>query len=316
MPIIETHNLTKVYGDYKAVDALKVTIEKGRLCGFIGPNGAGKTTTIKMLATLIPPTIGSVHIGGHLLWPSGKRSLVARMLGYVPDQFGVYENMRVWEYLEFFGLAYNIPNEERKQTTESILALTDLYDLGDQFVLSLSRGQQQRLAIARVLMHNPQILLLDEPASGLDPQARIELRELLIELQSMGKTILISSHILTELATMCDDLIIIQSGKLVFNGSPAALRDRVAAGRSYRIRVARDMEKAASHLKQSEHVSSVEPENGDLRVRLKDPFPGEGYVSAVLQRAGLHLTLYQPEEPNLEDAYMRLLEEVAEDDGE
>jgi len=238
------------------------------------------------------------------------------MLGYVPDQFGVYENMRVWEYLEFFGLAYNIPNEERKQTTESILALTDLYDLGDQFVLSLSRGQQQRLAIARVLMHNPQILLLDEPASGLDPQARIELRELLIELQSMGKTILISSHILTELATMCDDLIIIQSGKLVFNGSPAALRDRVAAGRSYRIRVARDMEKAASHLKQSEHVSSVEPENGDLRVRLKDPFPGEGYVSAVLQRAGLHLTLYQPEEPNLEDAYMRLLEEVAEDDGE
>ena len=315
MPIIETHNLTKLYGDHKAVDALSVTIDQGRLCGFIGPNGAGKTTTIKMLATLIPPTIGSVHIGGHLLWPSGKRSLVARMLGYVPDQFGVYENMRVWEYLEFFGLAYNIPNEERKQTTESILALTDLYDLGDQFVLSLSRDQQ-RLAIARVLMHNPQIMLLDEPASGLDPQARIELRELLVELQSMGKTILISSHILTELATMCDDLIIIQSGRLVFNGSPAELRDRVAAGRSYRIRVAKGIEKAASHLKHSEHVSSVEQENGELRVRFKDPFPGEGFASALLQRAGMHLTLYQPEEPNLEEAYMRLLDEVAEEGGE
>jgi ABC-2 type transport system ATP-binding protein len=312
MLMVEAINLTKTYGDLCAVDNLSFNLEQGTLCGFIGPNGAGKTTTIRMLATLVPPTLGSVHIRGQRLWPYGNRSQIAPLIGYVPDRFGVYENMRVWEYLEFFGLAYNLPAEQRAQTTEDVMALTDLFSLKDQFVLSLSRGQQQRLAVARVLLHNPDLLLLDEPASGLDPQARIELRALLSELQSMGKTILISSHILTELATICDKVCIIQSGRLVFLGTPNALQQRVSPGHAYRVAVASKADQAASLLTSSKHVQEVVQETGYLRVRLKNPFPGEGYLTAVLQKAGFHLTLYQPEETNLEDAYMKLLNESGE----
>ena len=307
MLIVESTNLTKAYGNMRAVDNLSFGLEKGSLCGFIGPNGAGKTTTIKMLATLIPPTLGSVHIKGQRLWPYGNRSQIAPLIGYVPDRFGVYENMRVWEYLEFFGLAYNLSAEERERTTEDVMALTDLYHMRDEFVLSLSRGQQQRLAVARVLLHNPELLLLDEPASGLDPQARIELRALLSELQSMGKTILISSHILTELATICDTLCIIQSGRLVFLGTPDQLQQRVASGRAYLVSVGAKHEQAATILKKAKHVQEVTLEAGYLRVQLREPFPGEGYLSALLQRAGLHITRYQPEETDLEDAYMKLL---------
>ena len=312
--MIEARNLTKTYGNTKAVDNMTLQVPEGALCGFIGPNGAGKTTTIRILASLIPPTQGSVHIGGRRLWPYGQRSQITRVIGYVPDQFGVYENMKVWEYLEFFGMAYDLSPEERAQTIEDVMALTDLYELNEQFVLSLSRGQQQRLALARVLLHNPALLLLDEPASGLDPQARIELRELLTELQSMGKTVFISSHILTELATICDMLCIIDVGKLVFNGSPSQLREKVLPGRTYRISVAKKLREAAAIVERSERVDEVVEADGYFRARLKEPFPGEGFLSAILQKAGFHLTLYQPEEPSLEEAYMKLIDREEDDD--
>jgi len=314
--MIEARNLTKAYGETKAVDNLTLQVPEGTLCGFIGPNGAGKTTTIRILASLIPPTQGSVHIGGQRLWPYGKRSQITRFIGYVPDQFGVYENMKVWEYLEFFGMAYDLSPEERARTIEDVMALTDLYELNEQFVLSLSRGQQQRLALARVLLHNPALLLLDEPASGLDPQARIELRELLSELQSMGKTVFISSHILTELATICDMLCIIDVGKLVFNGSPSQLREKVQPGRTYRISVAKKLREAAAIVQRSEGVEEVLEADGYFRARLKEPFPGEGFLSAILQKAGFHLTLYQPEDPSLEEAYMKLIDREEDDEPE
>lgn len=309
MLMVEVHNLTKVFGETTAVDGVTFDLMKGDMCGFIGPNGAGKTTTIKIVASLLPPTSGSVFIGGRRLWPDGNRSQIAHSIGYMPDQFGVYENMKVWEYLEFFGLAYKIPEERRKKTAEDILLLTDLIDVYDEFVLNLSRGMQQRLSLSRVLLHDPEVLLLDEPASGLDPQARIEMRALLSELREMGKTILISSHILTELATVCNKVCIVQSGQMVFSGTSEELQEQVMPGQVYLIAVEGKLEKAAQMLKLDEKVESVETEDDHLRVSLKNPFPGEGYLSAILQKGGMHITLYQPQETSLEDAYMKLLEE-------
>lgn len=308
MLMVETHNLTKEYGATRAVDGLTFSLEQGDLCGFIGPNGAGKTTTIKMLATLIPPTSGSIFIAGECLWPGGRRERIAHRIGYMPDQFGVYENMKVWEYLEFFGMAYKIPTDLRRESTEDILALTDLASVRDEFVLALSRGMQQRLSLARVLLHSPDLLLLDEPASGLDPQARIEMRALLGELRQMGKTILLSSHILTELATVCNKLCVIQWGKLLFAGTPENLQQRVALGRAYRVAIKGKKESLMALLRDAPGVEGIEDQGAHLRVRLNQPFPGEGYLSAILQKAGLHITLYQPEETSLEEAYLRLLQ--------
>ena len=216
---IETRQLTKRYKNLTAVDNLNLSIPAGTLYGFIGPNGAGKTTTIRMLAGLLSPTLGQILIDGEPIENNPQRA--RWLVGYMPDFFGVYNDMKAWEYLDFFARCYNLPEKRRTAVIEELLALVDLSEKRDAFVESLSRGMRQRLCLAHALVHDPKILLLDEPASGLDPRARIEMRELLRELGRMGKTVLISSHILSELAEMCDAVGIIERGKLLASGPVA-----------------------------------------------------------------------------------------------
>src|SRR5438045_2692689 len=217
-PMIEIKHLRKEYKDKPepAVKDLCLELEQGDIFGFIGPNGAGKTTTIKMLATLLIPTAGTALVNGIdvVRYPEQIRSIV----GYMPDFFGVYDDIKVWEYLDFFAAAYRIQRDKRPQIIDDVLALTDLTVKKDSYVESLSRGMKQRLCLAKTLVHDPKVMLLDEPASGLDPRARIEIRELLKELRSMGKTIIISSHILPELADFCNKIGIIEKGHLIVAG--------------------------------------------------------------------------------------------------
>src|SRR4029079_9860756 len=210
--MIETRDLTKKYDELFAVKSLSIKLDKGDLFGFIGPNGAGKTTTMRILATLLNPTWGEAYVGGHSIYTQPKE--IRRMIGYMPDFFGVYDDMKVIEYLDFFAAAYRIRGPKRRQICEEVLELGALGYQTAALVTSLSRGMTQRLGLARVLLHDPQVLLLDEPASGLDPRARIEMKELLNTLRGMGKTILISSHILPELAEICNKIGIIERGKL------------------------------------------------------------------------------------------------------
>src|SRR5262245_34596866 len=222
--MIETRDLTKQYGDLFALDRLTLKLDRGDVYGFIGPNGAGKTTTMRILATLLQPTYGEATVCGYSIYNHSRE--IRRAIGYMPDFFGVYDDMKVIEYLEFFAAAYRIKGPERRVRCEKVLELVDLGYKRDALVTSLSRGMTQRLGLARVLLHEPQVLLLDEPASGLDPRARIEMRGLLKELRTMGKTILVSSHILPELADICNKIGIIERGELIFDGDvQAAIRE-------------------------------------------------------------------------------------------
>src|SRR5262252_6629195 len=214
--MIELINFGKQYGDFTAVQSLNLRIGAGELFGFIGPNGAGKSTTIRFLATLLKATRGDGVVAGHSVTrdPLGVR----RVVGYMPDNFGVYDGMKVWEFLDFFAVAYQIPRSKRKQVISDVLELLDLTHKRDDFVNGLSRGMKQRLCLAKTLVHDPPVLILDEPSSGLDPRARLEVKALLKELRAMGKTILISSHILTELADCCTSIGIIERGQLLLHG--------------------------------------------------------------------------------------------------
>src|SRR3981189_479628 len=234
--MIETRDLTKMYGELYALDRLNLTLDQGDVYGFIGPNGAGKTTTMRILATLLNPTWGEATVCGYSIYNGAKE--IRRAIGYMPDFFGVYDDMKVIEYLEFFAAAYRIKGPARKKICEEVLELVDLTYKRDALVTSLSRGMTQRLGLARVLLHDPKVLLLDEPASGLDPRARIEIRELLKELKKMGKTILISSHILPELADLCNKVGIIERGELIFAGTVDAALRKAAIGQVLHVAVA------------------------------------------------------------------------------
>src|SRR5213076_2745754 len=218
--MIETRDLTKMYGDLYALDRLTLKLEQGDVFGFIGPNGAGKTTTMRILATLLNPSWGEASVCGYSIYTGSKE--IRRMIGYMPDFFGVYDDMKVIEYLEFFAAAYRIRGPKRRKVCDEVLDLVELGYKREALVTSLSRGMTQRLGLARVLLHDPQVLLLDEPASGLDPRARIEIRTLLKRLGTMGKTILVSSHILPELADICNKIGIIEQGTLLVNGAVAS----------------------------------------------------------------------------------------------
>src|SRR5438067_337568 len=220
-PMIQIRNLRKEYKDLVALRNLNLELESGDIFGFIGPNGAGKTTTIKMLATLLTPTSGVAYVDGVNVVqnPEAVRSVV----GYMPDFFGVYDDIKVWEYLDFFAAAYRIPRHKRPQIIDDVLTLTDLNVKKDAYVESLSRGMKQRLCLAKTLVHDPKVLLLDEPASGLDPRARIEIKELLKELKAMGKTIIVSTHILPELADFCNKIGIIEKGEMIISGDVEAI---------------------------------------------------------------------------------------------
>ncbi len=305
MPMIQTINLTKRYGDLMALQNLNLEIEQGDCFGFIGPNGAGKTTTIKILATLLKPTWGEARIGGLSVGPVNARQVRA-MIGYVPDYFGSYEDMVVREYLAFFAASYGIHGDKREQVIDDVLDLTDLSYKADAEVNGLSRGMMQRLSVARVLLHDPKVLLLDEPASGLDPRARIEMRELLKELHRMGKTILISSHILLELADLCNKVGIIEQGELKFIGTMDEIFERARTGVVLHVAVADRLASAGELLRQLEGVASVEAANGHLRVTLDPDHRDPARIAAFLVQRGYGLTRLEEERVNLETAFMRL----------
>jgi ABC-2 type transport system ATP-binding protein len=287
-----------------ALNNLHLKIEEGECFGYIGPNGAGKTTTIKILATLLQPTWGEARVCGHVVGYESR--MIRPLIGYVPDFFGAYEDMVVQEYLEFFASAYNITGKQRTRVVGDVLELTDLVYKRDALVDSLSRGMQQRLSVARVLLHDPKVLFLDEPASGLDPRARIEIRELLKELHRMGKTIIISSHILHELAELCSTVGIIEQGELLFHGTLEEILRRARTGTKLTVRVAEQQDLAALLLERTKGVKGVEQRNGRLIVELERQTHNFSGIARLLIDNNFKINELSEEDVNLETAFMRL----------
>ena len=312
--IIEIQGLTKQYGDLTALDNLNLNVAQGAVFGFIGPNGAGKTTTMRILTTLLKPTAGEARIAGHSIRndPAGVR----RAIGYMPDFFGVYEDMKVWEYLDFFAACYDIPSASRNGMVDDLLALVDLNHKKEAFVESLSRGMKQRLCLARTLAHDPQVLILDEPASGLDPRARIEMRELLRELQKMGKTIFFSSHILSEVADICTSIGIIEAGRLVAHGDMASMKKQLRAHRLIQIRVLGDLAPLQEVLLQTPQVTSATTaREANLPADMvRIDFGGsDEELSALLAQLisqGIRVVGFQEETGNLEDVFLHLTQGI------
>ncbi|MGP0066301.1 MAG: ABC transporter ATP-binding protein [Isosphaeraceae bacterium] len=302
--MIETHELTKMYGELYALNRLNLTLNQGDVYGFIGPNGAGKTTTMRILATLLNPSWGEATVCGYSIYTGSKE--IRRVIGYMPDFFGVYDDMKVIEYLEFFASAYRIKGAARRKICEEVLELVDLTYKRDALVTSLSRGMTQRLGLARTLLHDPQVLLLDEPASGLDPRARIEMRALLKELRAMGKTILVSSHILPELADICNKIGIIEQGCLLINDKVSEVMKQVRTDIVLNIAVTDRMTDAANMLESQPEVENVQDKNGVLVVKLNEGVNQYGFLANRLIEQGYDLTLFKEDEINLETAFMHL----------
>lgn len=308
--IIQTINLTKRYGKLIALDNLHLNIEEGECFGYIGPNGAGKTTTIRILSTLLQPTWGEARVCGHVVGYESRK--IRPLIGFVPDFFGAYEDMVVQEYLEFFAAAYNITGKKRTQIVGDVLELTDLSYKRDALVDSLSRGMKQRLSIARVLLHDPKVLFLDEPASGLDPRARIEIRALLKELHRMGKTILISSHILPDLADMCSSIGILERGKLLYHGSVSEALRRARVGTVLHVITPDDQERTRLVLEQLPGVENAAIRNGAVVLTLESETSDFSFVAQAMIANRLRISEIKQEEANLEAAFMRLTKGVVQ----
>lgn len=303
-PVLSTKRLTKRYGQLVALDHLDLELERGDVFGFIGPNGAGKSTTMKILAGLLEPTSGDAYVLGKNVVTNGD--FVRRNVGYMPDFIGVYEDLTVTEYLDFFASAYGLPRRERRKVVGDVLDLTDLRYKQDAMVESLSRGMTQRLSLARVLVHDPPLLLLDEPASGLDPRARIEMRELIKELRRLGKTIVISSHILSELGEFCNKLGIVERGKLLVFGTIDELMDRARAHPIIVIKPLGELAPAQEILQRDSRVEAVEVLGGELRVTLLDSKLHHHFLIELLVAAGVRIERVTPEQLKLEDVFLRL----------
>nr|CAA9273363.1 Efflux ABC transporter, ATP-binding protein [uncultured Armatimonadetes bacterium] len=305
MPMVEITNLRKEYKNLVAVKGLSLTLEPGDIFGFIGPNGAGKTTTIKMLATLLDPTSGVARVDGIDVTEHPEE--VRARIGYMPDAFGVYDDFKVWEYLDFFASAYRIPRPDRPALIDDVLELTTLTEKKESYVEELSRGMKQRLCLAKTLVHDPKVLLLDEPASGLDPRARIEIKELLKELKAMGKTIIISSHILPELADFCTSVGIIERGELIVAGPIDAVMREVTGGRVLEIRVPpSDRPKAAEILAGVEHVRGVKEAGDMLRVDYTGTLDDQSEVLLALIYGSVRVQSFAEQETDLEDIFLRV----------
>jgi ABC-2 type transport system ATP-binding protein len=299
-------NLNVIYGKTHAVRDLSLSIQRGEVFGFIGPNGAGKTSTIKVLATLLKPTRGRALVAG--LDVAQEPHAVRRKIGYMPDFFGVYDDLTASEYLHFFAAAYKIPSAKRRVLIGDVLALTDLTEKHDAPVDGLSRGMKQRLGLARVLLHDPDLLLLDEPASGLDPRARIEMRELLKELQTMGKTIIVSSHILHELAQFCSHIGIVERGQMVANGSLADIYRALSLRRTVHVQLANQTPELAAKIRALPHVAGVDEQPDRLAVQLReDEMSAEDLLDAI-HALGARIRMFQPDAMDMETAFMKLTE--------
>ena len=301
---IRVKNLHVRYGKTEAVRGISFEIPRGEIFGFIGPNGAGKSTTIKVLATLLRPSSGRASIGGLNVvhYPMAVRQLI----GYMPDYFGVYEDLTAREYLHFFAAAYRIPLATRKGVIFDVLELTGLTDKIDEPVHSLSRGMKQRLALARLLVHDPQVLLLDEPASDLDPRARIEIRELLVALKEMGKTILISSHILSELGQLCTQIGIIEAGRMVAQGAIDDIYRRLQLMRSVHVQLADHSPELIERIRGIDGVAAVDTEVDRISIRLYEDRLSIGGLHDEIHSLGGGIIMFQPEAMDMETAFMKL----------
>ena len=301
--MIELIDFGKKYGDFTAVEGLNLTISAGEMFGFIGPNGAGKSTTIRFLATLLKASHGEALVNGHSV--TRDPLAVRRSVGYMPDNFGVYDGMKVWEFLDFFAVAYQIPRAKRRQVIGDVLELLDLTHKRDDFVNGLSRGMKQRLCLAKTLVHDPPVLILDEPSSGLDPRARLEVKALLKELRRMGKTILISSHILTELADCCTSIGIIERGQLLMHGSIEDVYRRIrGVTRTLRLRFVDNMPAGLSIIRSLPATRDVQVEDHQATVELETDDAGVAELLRQLVSSGVQLSSYGEKEPSLEDVFM------------
>lgn len=306
--MIRTENLSKQYGKQEALSDLNLSIEKGRVFGFIGPNGAGKSTTMMILSTLLAPSSGKAYVSGWDVEKEPKR--VRQALGYMPDFFGVYDNLKATEYLDFYAGAYHIPAAHRKSLIADLLELVNLTHKADAYVDSLSRGMKQRLGLARCLVHSPDVLILDEPASGLDPRARIEMREILKQLRHMGKTILISSHILPELSELCDEIGVIEKGRLIACGSvdEVSLTQRGIA--VMMVKALGNMEQAKQTLQQSPYVKRLDFKNDHFRFQFTGTEMDKAELLQALIMAGVTISFFGESKENLEDVFLAITEGV------
>ena len=305
--VLETKNLTKKYGDFTALDDLSIHVDRGQILGFIGPNGAGKTTTIKILVGLSKPTSGSASIAG--VDCSENASRIKRLVGYMPDRFGAYDNMRVHEYLDFFGAIFGIPLGKRKARIADVMEITNTAYMQDKYVESLSHGMQQRVGIARTLLHDPEVLILDEPANGLDPKARIEMRQLLLQLAAQGKTLIVTSHILPELARICNVVAIVTHGKLRAFGSVDEVMSKLCPQRNYEVQLATSeaMEQGEKTLRGM--LTDTEPISASpAELTLRFPtVRSEAELSEVLYRlvgAKVPVVQFREVTSDLEDAFL------------
>ena len=304
IPAIQTLGLTRTYGVMTALNALDLTVNRGDLFGFIGSNGAGKTTTLRVLATFLAPSAGSAQVLGYDVVRNADQ--VRHVIGYMPDFFGVYKDMEVTEYLDFFGACYKIATAQREKTVNDVLELVGLTEKKGALIGALSRGMQQRLGLARVLIHDPRVLLLDEPASGLDPRARIEMMAILQELQRLGKTIIISSHILSELQTLCNRVAIIEKGKLIYSGPVQGVRDQMSTGRVIWLKVSTDTAQAVALLQACPEVSRAETLDGQVKVTLVSHEIDHSIVATTLVHGGAKLIELREDELGLEEVFLRV----------
>lgn len=310
--IVETQNLTRRYGKTLALDYMNLSIPRGAIYGFIGPNGAGKTTTMRILTTLLLPDSGEAWVNGHSVTKEYKS--VRQYVGFMPDFFGVYDNMKSWEYLEFFASAYGIPSSRHETLINELLELVGLSHKRDDYVMGLSRGMKQRLSLARTMAHNPPLLILDEPASGLDPRARVELRELLKELRSMDKTIMISSHILTELAEMCTHIGIIDRGKLLASGDVATILQSLQPHRIFEVHLLGNAQESANHIQDLPGVLAVRTLPDTTHPKIYIDYQGEDTgISDILTHMvhhGAQITHFAGQISDLEDIFLKVTDQL------
>jgi ABC-2 type transport system ATP-binding protein len=305
--IVEARGLVKRYNGTIAVAGVDLSIPEGEIFGLVGPNGAGKTTMLRMLATLLAPTSGDAEIAGESVRRNPQA--VRRVLGYMPDAFGVYDDMKVWEYLDFFGRCYGLGPAQRKRMIGDLLELVDLAHKRDAYVQSLSRGMQQRLCLAHALVHDPQVLLLDEPASGLDPRARVELRELLRELRAIGKTILISSHILPELEELCTSVAIVDHGRVLAAGTINEIGQKLRVGEVLRIRVLGEeaqVRAARAWFEGREDVASASIDAGQIEIGFRGDEAGAAELLAAAVRAKIRVASYSPAATDLQELFLQV----------
>lgn len=304
--MIETIGLTKKYGSLYALQDLNLTVEDGTVFGFVGANGAGKSTTFSILATLLQPTAGDAFINGLSVTKNAHE--VRKQIGYMPDFFGVYDQLKADEYLDFYGASYGLKPKEREKLIPQLLELVNLSHKRYEYVDLLSRGMKQRLCLARALIHNPNILILDEPASGLDPRARVEMREILRELKSMGKTILISSHILPELAEMCDSIGVIDTGRLIAQGSVSDIQAQLQSEKVLRVKVAGPISPIAAFFENDPFVSQIaeKPEKNLIEFHYRGTEEDQVVLLRKAMAEQLPILSFAEEETDLEDVFMAI----------